>query len=122
MPLSIIILAAGQGKRMKSARAKVIHPIAGKPMLQHVVDTSKALNPDQIIVVVGHQSGHVREAMAGQELSFVEQAEQKGTGHAVQQCLNELHEGNDVLVLYGDVPLISVATIQSLLDQGYIPV
>ena len=86
MPLSIIILAAGQGKRMQSSRAKVIHPVAGKPMLQHVVDTSQGLGPDQIIVVVGHQSSQVREAMKDRGLNFVEQAEQKGTGHAVQQC------------------------------------
>ena len=118
MPLSIIILAAGQGKRMQSARAKVIHQLAGKSMLQHVVDTSQALDPDQIIVVVGHQSSQVRESMKGQGLSFVEQAEQKGTGHAVQQCLKQLNEGNDVLVLYGDVPLISIATIRNLLEAA----
>jgi len=118
MPLSIVILAAGQGKRMQSTRAKVIHQVAGRPMLQHVVDTSKALDPDQIIVVVGHQSGQVREAMKDQGLIFVEQAEQKGTGHAVQQCLAELHEANDILVLYGDVPLISIATINNLLEKA----
>lgn len=118
MSLSIIILAAGQGKRMQSARAKVIHQLAGKSMLQHVVDTSQALDPDQIIVVVGHQSSQVRESMKGQGLSFVEQAEQKGTGHAVQQCLKQLNEGNDVLVLYGDVPLISIATIRNLLEAA----
>lgn len=118
MPLSIVILAAGQGKRMQSTRAKVIHQVAGKPMLQHVVDTSKALDPDQIIVVVGYGSDQVREVMEGQELCFVEQSEQKGTGHAVQQCLDEIHEGNDVLVLYGDVPLISIATIQNLLEEA----
>ena len=118
MPLSIIILAAGQGKRMQSARAKVIHQLAGKSMLQHVVDTSQALDPDQIIVVVGHQSSQVRESMKGQGLSFVEQAEQKGTGHAVQQCLKQLNEGNDVLVLYRDVPLISIATIRNLLEAA----
>ncbi len=118
MPLSIVILAAGQGKRMQSNRAKVIHQLAGMPMLQHVVDTSKALDPDQIIVVVGYCSDQVREVMEGQELCFVEQSEQKGTGHAVQQCLAELHEGNDVLVLYGDVPLISIATIRNLLEEA----
>ncbi len=118
MPLSIIILAAGQGKRMQSARAKVIHQLAGKSMLQHVVDTSQALDPDQIIVVVGHQSSQVRQSMKDQGLSFVEQAEQKGTGHAVQQCLKQLNEGNDVLVLYGDVPLISIPTIRNLLEAA----
>lgn len=118
MPLSIVILAAGQGKRMRSSRAKVIHQVAAKPMLQHVVDTSRALDPDQIIVVVGYGSDQVREVMEGQELCFVEQSEQKGTGHAVQQCRGEIHEGNDVLVLYGDVPLISIATIQKLLEEA----
>lgn len=118
MPLSIIILAAGQGKRMQSSRAKVIHRVAGKPMLQHVVDTSKALDPDQIIVVVGHSSDQVREIMGGQDLCFVEQNEQNGTGHAVQQCLDELNDGNDVLVLYGDVPLISIATLKDLVEAA----
>ena len=80
MPLSIIILAAGQGTRMKSSRPKVMHEVAGKPMLQHVVDTSVALDPDQIIVVVGHHSAQVREQIDGQSLNFVEQAEQLGTG------------------------------------------
>ena len=98
MPLSIIILAAGQGTRMKSSRPKVMHEVAGKPMLQHVVDTSVALDPDQIIVVVGHHSAQVREQIDGQSLNFVEQAEQLGTGHAVAQCLTELNEGNDLLV------------------------
>ncbi len=118
MSLSIVILAAGQGKRMQSNRVKVIHQVAGKPMLQHVVDTCKAIDPEQIIVVVGHQSSQVREVMEGQGLSFVEQSEQKGTGHAVQLCLAELHESNDVLVLYGDVPLISSATIKNMLEDA----
>ena len=118
MPLSIIILAAGQGTRMKSSRPKVMHEVAGKPMLQHVVDTSVALDPDQIIVVVGHHSAQVREQIDGQSLNFVEQAEQLGTGHAVAQCLTELNEGNDLLVLYGDVPMISVETIQLMHQES----
>ena len=115
MPLSIIILAAGQGTRMKSARPKVIHPLAGRPMLQHVVDTSLSLKPEQVIIVVGHQSEQVRELINGEGLVYVEQSQQLGTGHAVLQCLGELNEGNDVLVLYGDVPLIKVETLQGLL-------
>ena len=118
MPLSIIILAAGQGTRMKSSRPKVMHAIAGKPMLQHVVDTSVALKPDQIIIVVGHQSDQVRELMGDQGLDFVEQAQQLGTGHAVAQCLPCLETGNDVLVLYGDVPLIREETLQELLANA----
>jgi len=118
MPLSIIILAAGQGVRMKSSRPKVMHALAGKPMLQHVVDTCLALEPDQIIVVVGHQSERVRSMMHDQGLEFVEQNDQQGTGHAVAQCLPVLNKDNDVIVLYGDVPLISVDTIRALLDKS----
>lgn len=117
MPLSIIILAAGQGTRMKSARPKVIHPVAGRPMLQHVVDTSLLLKPEQVIVVVGHQSEQVRKLVNGEGLVFVEQAQQLGTGHAVLQCLGKLNEGNDILVLYGDVPLIRTETLQGLLSE-----
>ena len=118
MPLSIIILAAGQGVRMNSSQPKVMHALAGRPMLQHVVDTSLALAPDQIIVVVGHQSDQVRNLVHDQGLEFVEQSDQLGTGHAVAQCLPDLNKGNDVLVLYGDVPLISVDTIRSLLEKA----
>lgn len=119
MPLSIIILAAGQGTRMKSARPKVLHALAGKPMLQHVVDTSHALKPDQIIVVIGHGAEQVREQMPSQNLEFIEQTEQLGTGHAVAQCFEVLSDGNDVLVLYGDVPMISVATLSTMLDNSH---
>ena len=118
MPLSIIILAAGQGVRMKSSQPKVLHALAGKPMFQHVVDTSLALEPEQIIVVVGHQSDQVRSLVHDQGLEFVEQSDQLGTGHAVAQCLPSLNKGNDVLVLYGDVPLISINTIRTLLEKA----
>lgn len=115
MALSIIILAAGQGTRMKSNRPKVVHHLAGKPMLQHVVDTSRTLDPDQIIVVIGHKAELVKEVMAGQSLNFIEQKELLGTGHAVAQCLPVLNSGNDVLVLTADVPLVTETTIRSLL-------
>jgi bifunctional UDP-N-acetylglucosamine pyrophosphorylase/glucosamine-1-phosphate N-acetyltransferase len=118
MPLSIVILAAGQGTRMKSSRPKVVHPVAGRPMLQHVVDTSRLLDPDQVIVVIGHASEQIREAMKGQDLIFVEQAQQLGTGHAVAQCMEELNDNNDVLVLYGDVPLITAGTLEALLKDS----
>ena len=118
MSLSIVILAAGKGSRMKSRRPKVIHKVAGKPMLQQVIDTSRQLQPDQIIVVIGHEAEQVKAAMAGQDLVFVEQTEQLGTGHAVIQCNNELRPGNDILVLYGDVPLITLNTLQQLVAQG----
>ena len=117
MPLSVVILAAGQGTRMKSSRPKVIHELAGKPLLGHVVDTALELQPEQVIVVIGHGAEQVRGAMGDTRLTFVEQAEQLGTGHAVQQCLDTLTPGNDVLVLVGDVPLIRAATLRQLVEQ-----
>ena len=116
MPLSVVILAAGQGTRMKSTRPKVIHPLAGKPILGHVIDSSRALEPAQIIVVVGHGAEQVRAAVADESVVFVEQAKQLGTGHAVQQCLDTITPGNDVLVLVGDAPLIRTDTLEDLVD------
>lgn len=116
MPLSVVILAAGQGTRMKSARPKVVHPLAGKPLLRHVIDSSRALAPAQIIVVVGHGADQVRESVSDQGVTFVDQAEQLGTGHAVQQCLNTITPGNDVLVLVGDAPLIRPDTLEALVN------
>jgi bifunctional UDP-N-acetylglucosamine pyrophosphorylase/glucosamine-1-phosphate N-acetyltransferase len=118
MPLTVVILAAGQGTRMKSARPKLLHPMAGKPLLQHIVDTSRAIEPEQIIVVVGHGAEQVQQAMQGQELEFVEQREQLGTGHALQQCIDTISAGNDVLVLVGDVPLIRADTLSLMIEQG----
>jgi bifunctional UDP-N-acetylglucosamine pyrophosphorylase/glucosamine-1-phosphate N-acetyltransferase len=118
MPLTVVILAAGQGTRMKSARPKVIHELAGKPILHHVVETSRALQAEQVVVVIGHGAEQVRAAMQGEQLIFVEQREQLGTGHALQQCLDVIDPGNDVLVLVGDVPLIRAETISRLLEQS----
>ncbi len=118
MSLSVIILAAGKGTRMKSARPKVIHQLAGKSMLQHVVDTSRKLQPEQILLVIGHEAQMVREVMHDQELLFVEQNEQLGTGHAVMQCSDQVKPGNDILVLYGDVPLISDLTLEEMIKLG----
>lgn len=117
MPLSVVILAAGQGTRMKSARAKVIHELAGKPLLQHVIDTSRALEPEQILVVIGHAADQVKDQMRGQDLDFVEQREQLGTGHALAQCIDDVTAGNDVLVLFGDVPLIRAETLSQMIEQ-----
>ena len=103
---------------MKSARPKVIHELAGKPLLQHVVDVGRALEPEQLIVVVGHGAERVQESMPGQDLVFVEQREQLGTGHALAQCLDPVTTGNDVLVLYGDVPLIRAATLSRMIEKG----
>jgi bifunctional UDP-N-acetylglucosamine pyrophosphorylase/glucosamine-1-phosphate N-acetyltransferase len=102
---------------MKSARPKVIHELAGKPILRHVVAASRALQPAQIIVVIGHGAEQVRAALQGEAVIFVEQLEQLGTGHALQQCLDTLTPGNDVLVLVGDVPLIRAATLRQLVEQ-----
>ncbi|AKC87183.1 bifunctional UDP-N-acetylglucosamine diphosphorylase/glucosamine-1-phosphate N-acetyltransferase GlmU [Pseudoxanthomonas suwonensis] len=115
--LHVVILAAGEGKRMKSALPKVLQPIGGRPMLAHVIDTARTLVPAGIHVVYGHGGEAVRAAFAGQEdLRWVEQAQQLGTGHAVQQAMPAIPETVDVLVLYGDVPLTSPATLRQLVD------
>lgn len=116
MSLEIVILAAGQGTRMRSALPKVLHPIAGKPMLGHVIDCARQLQPERIHVVIGHGADLVRERMAADDLNFVLQAEQLGTGHAVAQALPFL-SADQVLILYGDVPLIQLDTLQRLLAQ-----
>ncbi|MEM7561770.1 MAG: bifunctional UDP-N-acetylglucosamine diphosphorylase/glucosamine-1-phosphate N-acetyltransferase GlmU [Pseudomonadota bacterium] len=117
MPLTIVILAAGQGTRMKSMRPKVLHCLAGKPLLQHVVDSCQSLSPDQIVVVIGHGGEQVRQVM-GEQLDYVEQKEQLGTGHALAQAVEQVTPGNDVLCLFGDVPLIRSETLSSMIDQS----
>jgi len=115
MSLDIVILAAGQGTRMRSALPKVLHPVAGKSMLGHVIDTARQLTPQGIHVVIGHGAERVREQLAADDLNFVLQSEQLGTGHAVAQALPAL-TAERVLILYGDVPLIEVETLQRLLQ------
>ncbi|MDG6348674.1 bifunctional UDP-N-acetylglucosamine diphosphorylase/glucosamine-1-phosphate N-acetyltransferase GlmU [Luteimonas sp. 8-5] len=116
-PLHVVILAAGEGKRMKSSLPKVLQPIAARPMLAHVVDTARALQPAAIHVVFGHGGDQVRSAFAAQAgLRWAEQASQLGTGHAVQQALPGVPDDARVLVLYGDVPLITADTLGRLLD------
>ena len=116
--LHVIILAAGAGKRMKSVLPKVLQPIAGRPMLAHVIDTARQLQPDAIHVVYGHGGEAVRAAFADQpDLQWAEQSQQLGTGHAVQQAMPQVPDAATVLVLYGDVPLIRVDTLQHLLSQ-----
>lgn len=117
MSLDIVILAAGQGTRMRSALPKVLHPVAGKSMLGHVIDSARQLQPQGIHVVIGHGAELVRERLAGGDLNFVLQSEQLGTGHAVAQALPAL-SAERVLILYGDVPLIEVETLQRLLQQA----
>jgi bifunctional UDP-N-acetylglucosamine pyrophosphorylase/glucosamine-1-phosphate N-acetyltransferase len=114
--LHVVILAAGEGKRMHSARPKVLQPLAGRPMLAHVIDTARALGADRIHVVHGHGGGAVRHAFASQsDLIWAEQAQQLGTGHAVLQAMPGITTSSRVLVLYGDVPLISADTLRALL-------
>ncbi len=120
MSLAVVILAAGKGTRMKSALPKVLHPIAGRPMVQHVIDAAAALEPLSTLVVYGHGGERVREAVGGERLQWVEQAEQLGTGHAVAQALPLLAEQascETVLVLYGDVPLIQPQTLREFVAQ-----
>ena len=116
-PLHVIVLAAGEGKRMKSALPKVLQQIAGLPMLGHVIASARALGPAGIHVVYGHGGDQVRAAFENQpDLHWSEQAQQLGTGHAVQQAMPGVPENARVLVLYGDVPLIRSETLQRLLD------
>lgn len=114
--MNVVILAAGQGKRMRSDLPKVLHPIAGKPMLAHVIDAARKLSPARIVVVYGHGGERVREALAADDLVWAKQEPQLGTGHAVLQALPHLDPAQPTLVLYGDVPLTRVATLRGLLD------
>ncbi len=115
--LEIIILAAGRGTRMHSDLPKVLHDLAGKPLLQHVIDTALTLSPARIHVVIGHGAERVREMTVG-DVQFHIQAEQIGTGHAVLQALPHCENDSTVLVLYGDVPLISAQTLEALLPSA----
>lgn len=116
-PLHVVILAAGEGKRMKSTLPKVLQKVGGVPMLQHVVDTARRLGAAGIHVVYGHRGDQVRYAFEGQDdIEWVEQTERLGTGHAVQQAMPQVEQDARVLVLYGDVPLIRTETLQQLLD------
>ncbi|MDP4917246.1 MAG: NTP transferase domain-containing protein, partial [Haliea sp.] len=119
MTLQVVILAAGQGSRMRSSTPKVLHPLAGKPLLQHVIDSARTLNPAAIHVVVGHGGDEVRRVMDDNGLSWVEQTEQLGTGHAVLQALPALGQASTVLVLYGDVPLVSGPVLQALVAAAH---
>lgn len=114
--LHVLILAAGEGKRMRSRRPKVLMPVAGRPMLAHVIEAARALKPASIQIIHGHGGEQVRAAFAEQtDLGWVEQAQRLGTGHAVQQALPVLPAQGRVLVLYGDVPLIRADTLVALL-------
>jgi len=118
MSLSIVILAAGQGTRMRSDLPKVLQPLAGRPLLGHVVDYSRAIGADDVCVVYGHGAELVQSTFAGQGLRWALQAEQHGTGHAVIQAMPDTPDANRVLILYGDVPLLTPATLHRLLDAA----
>jgi bifunctional UDP-N-acetylglucosamine pyrophosphorylase/glucosamine-1-phosphate N-acetyltransferase len=119
MPVSVVILAAGQGKRMQSDLPKVLQPLAGRPLLQHVVDAAREVEAAvDIHVVYGHGGEQVREALAGEQLHWALQAEQHGTGHALQQAMPAVPDDHLVLVLYGDVPLTQPATLQRLVSAA----
>ena len=118
MALEIVILAAGLGKRMRSSLPKVLHPLAGRPLLAHVLDTARELSPRRIVVVHGHGAAQVKEAFPQEDLEWVLQAEQLGTAHAVMQAMPRVSPDAQVLLLYGDVPLVRVATLRRLLDAA----
>ncbi len=113
--LEVVILAAGKGTRMRSRLPKVLHRIADKPLLQHAIDCARSLAPHAIHVVYGHGGEAVKEAINDETLLWAEQAEQLGTGHAVEQAIGNLKGDSTVLVLYGDVPLVTKATLDALL-------
>ena len=114
MPLHVVILAAGQGKRLRSALPKVLHQVAGRPLLAHVVDAARALKPERIYIVYGHGGERVRAALGAAPLEWVEQARQLGTGHALMQALPRIPRAATVLVLNGDVPLVRSDTLRRL--------
>jgi bifunctional UDP-N-acetylglucosamine pyrophosphorylase/glucosamine-1-phosphate N-acetyltransferase len=114
MPLSVVILAAGQGKRMKSDLPKVLQPLAGRPLLGHVLDTAAGLEAAATHVVYGHGGERVLEAFEGRDVHWALQAEQHGTGHAVMQAMAQIPDDHLVLVLYGDVPLVQLDTLARL--------
>ena len=123
MSAAIIVLAAGQGKRMHSDLPKVLHPVAGKPMVEHVLDTAAEVSPSIPVVVYGHGGERLREGLAHRSLTWAEQAEQLGTGHAVAQTLDSLPDHGLAMILYGDVPLLRSSSLASLLasaqDTGF---
>lgn len=118
MPLSIVVLAAGQGKRMRSALPKVLQPLAGRPLLAHVLAVARRLSPDAIYVVHGHGGEAVRERFPDSDLRWCQQEMQLGTGHAVAQALPSIPDEHRVLILCGDVPLIHAASLRPLCEQA----
>jgi bifunctional UDP-N-acetylglucosamine pyrophosphorylase/glucosamine-1-phosphate N-acetyltransferase len=123
--LQVAILAAGQGKRMRSDLPKVLHPIGGRPLLARVIATARLLSPNRLAVVIGHGGARVVEAIADPGITWATQEQQLGTGHALMQALPHLDAGGTVLVLFGDVPLIASGTLRALVDsaaQGHLAI
>ncbi len=118
MTLGVVILAAGKGTRMRSALPKVLHPLAGRPLLRYVLDAAEAVGAMRVCVIYGHGGDAVPRALADAECTWVEQAERLGTGHAVQQALPAMGDVDRVLVLYGDVPLIEAETLNRLIADS----
>lgn len=118
MRLGVVILAAGQGTRMRSSLPKVLHSIAGRPLVAHVIETAQRLGAERVAVVYGHGGEQVQQAITDATLIWAEQAEQLGTGHAVEQAMFAMAEMDRVLVLYGDVPLTSTETLKALIQQS----
>ena len=117
--MNIVILAAGMGKRMNSDLPKVLHPLAGKPLLGHVVDTARTLDPQRLVIVFGHGGEQVQAAFEGQaDLHWAKQSPQLGTGHAVAQAVPLLDDSVPTLILYGDVPLVKASTLQRLAEAA----
>ena len=115
--ISVVILAAGEGTRMKSKRAKVLHRAGGLPLIEHVLNTARELTAEEnIVVVVGHQAEKVKAVLAHRQVRFALQKEQKGTGHAVMACRDEVDHNGLLVVLYGDCPLLSAATLKRLIE------
>ena len=114
--INVVILAAGEGTRMKSKMPKVLHEVMGKPMIKRVIDTAYELGAQNICVVTGHKSEEVQEALKNENVTFAEQEKQLGTGHAVMQAEKYIEDNEDVLILYGDTPLIKAETLQKLID------
>ena len=118
MALTVVILAAGQGKRMNSDRPKVLQPLGGRPLLAHVLDTARALGAEAINVVYGHGAEEVRAAFPDSDVGWTLQAEQLGTGHAVAQALPSIPPDHAVLVLCGDAPLVATKSLESLVASA----
>lgn len=116
MALVVVILAAGKGTRMKSSLPKVLHPIAGKPMVAHIIETAESLNCKAINLVYGHQAQTLQQGLSDYSLNWCLQEQQLGTGHAVQQAIGNVQDDDDVMILVGDAPLISSTTLHNLLE------